>query len=183
MKKFALLISLTTLIFQSQAQVFIAKKCQIDFFSAAPLEDIKAINKYTTPLLNTLTGAIVFKVKISSFEFESALMQEHFNENYMESEKFPYSLFDGKIIGDIDYKKDGTYQVTANGKLTLHGVTKEVTVPGVITVKGNEIMINAKTPLTIKEYDIKVPSLYVKNIAETVDVTIDATLIPYIKKD
>ena len=109
-------------------------------------------------------------------------MEEHFNENYMESQKFPNAVFKGKITEKVDFTKDGETKVNVAGKLEIHGVTKEVTLPGTVTVKGNEIKVYAKFPIKVAEYDIKVPSLYVKNIAEVVDVTVNSVLEPFQKK-
>jgi polyisoprenoid-binding protein YceI len=108
-------------------------------------------------------------------------MQEHFNENYMESEKFPLSAFKGKINEVVDYTKDGVTKVTANGKLEMHGVTKEVSLIGTITVKENAVIIDARFQVKLEDYNIKVPSLYVKNIAETIDVTFNSSLLPFKK--
>jgi hypothetical protein len=164
------------------AQIFMAKNCEITFFSSSPIEDIQAINKATKPILNTSTGDIQVKIAMTAFVFEKPLMQEHFNENYAESEKFPYAVFKGKINEVIDYTKDGEYKATVTGKLNLHGIEKDATIDGTLTVKGQEIIITAKFNIHIADYGIKVPNLYVKNIAEDVEVKLNATLEPYKKK-
>ncbi len=154
----------------------------ISFFSKSPLEDIEATNKKVTVVMKTTTNDIQFAVPMISFKFAKPLMEEHFNENYVESDKFPTCTFKGKINETIDYTKDGEYKVTAKGSLELHGVTKEIEASGVLTIKGNEISVTSSFKIKVADYNIKVPSLYVQNIAEIVDVKVNATLEPFVKK-
>lgn len=170
--------------FFSNAQLYTAKpgSTNISFFSAAPLEDIEAVNKSAIIVLNAAQNDFQMKVRIETFTFKNALMKEHFNENYMESEKYPECVFRGKINETVDYTKDGETKVTVTGKMEMHGVTKDVTIPGTITKSGNDLKLNAKFKIKIAEYNIKVPSMYVKNIAEEVEVTFSTTLEEYKKK-
>ena len=154
----------------------------ISFFSKSPLEDIDATNKKVTVVLKTTTNEIQFGVPMVGFKFPKPLMEEHFNENYVESSKYPTCTFKGKINETIDFTKDGDYKVTAKGVLDLHGVQKEIEAPGTLTVKGKDILLNANFKIKIADYNIKVPSLYVQNIAEFVDVKVNATLEPFTKK-
>lgn len=155
----------------------------ISFFSKAPLEDIDATNKKATIVLKTTTNEIQFGVAMLSFKFPKPLMEEHFNENYVESEKYPTATFKGKISETIDYSKDGEYKVTVKGTMDMHGVAKEIEVPGTLSIKGTNIMINANFKIKVADYKIKVPSMYVQNIAEEVDVKVIGTLEPFaIKK-
>ena len=154
----------------------------ISFFSKSPLEDIDATNKKATVVIKTTTNDIQFGVPMLGFKFAKPLMEEHFNENYVESTKYPTCTFKGKIVETVDYTKEGEHKVTAKGILDLHGVQKEIEVPGTITVKGNEFLISANFKIKVAEYNIKVPSLYVQNIAEVVDVKVNAALEPFTKK-
>jgi len=163
------------------AQIFIAKTCEISFFSASPLENIEAVNKACKPIINTATNDIQMKIVVSAFQFDKPLMQEHFNENYMESEKFPNAVFKGKINEKIDWAKDGEYKVTVTGKLLVHGVEKDRTVDGTVKIRGQEITISSKFNIHIADHGIQVPSLYVQNIAEDVETKINAVLEPYKK--
>jgi YceI-like domain len=163
------------------AQLMKGDKSTVSFYSKTPLEDIDAKNTNIVSVMNTASKDIQIQVVAKGFVFKSALMQEHFNENYMESEKFPISTFKGKVNEIVDYTKDGVTKVSATGKLNMHGVTKEITITGTITVKGNTVTIDAKFPIKLEDYEIKVPSLYVKNIAETIDVTMNTTLLPFKK--
>lgn len=181
MKKLCILIALVTAGIPVFSQIYIAKTCEISFFSASPLEDIEAVNKACKPIINTATNDVQMKIAINAFQFQKALMQEHFNENYMESEKYPNAIFKGKINEAVDWTKDGEYKVTVTGKLNIHGVEKDRTLDGVVKIKGQEITIGSKFKIHIADHGIKVPSLYVQNIAEDVDVTLNATLEPYKK--
>lgn len=154
----------------------------ISFFSKSPLEDIDATNKKAAIVIKTTTNDIQFGVPMISFKFPKPLMEEHFNENYVESNKFPTCTFKGKISEAIDYTKDGEHKVTAKGTMNLHGVSKEIEVPGTLTIKGKEITIVSSFKIKVADYGIKVPSLYVQNIAEVVDVKVNAVLEPFEKK-
>ena len=181
MKKIFLIligIALSTSIY---SQIYMAKNCEISFFSHSPIMDIKAVNKAAKPLLNTTTGDVQIKITMTSFEFEKPLMQEHFNEEYVESEKFPYAIFKGKINEKVDFTKDGDTKVTVTGKFTIHGVEKERTIEGIVSIEGKEIIISTKFNIHVADYDIKVPSLYVTTIAEDVEVKLNATLDPFNK--
>ena len=181
MKK--IFFTLTAIVFSTTifAQIYMAKSCEVSFFSSSPLEDIEAINKAAKPLVNTGTNDVQIKLVNTAFIFEKPLMQEHFNENYMESEKYPSTIFKGKINEKIDWKKDGENKVTVTGKMLMHGVEKEITFDGLVTIKGEEIIMAAKFKVHVADYKIKVPSLYVQNIAEDVDVKINAILVQYKK--
>ena len=125
---------------------------------------------------------MVFKVPIGAFEFEKDLMKEHFNENYMETEKFPKGSFNGIINGDIDYSQDGTYPAKAVGKLVIHGVGKDRTMEGNVVVKDGTISLVSELMVKLADHDIAIPKVVVKNIAEEVLVKIKTDFIPYEKK-
>ena len=165
------------------AQIYMGKSNEISFFSDGPIEDISAVSKSAQVVMNTAKNDIAIKVTVKGFDFEKELMQEHFNEKYMESDKYPYATFTGKIKDTIDYKKDGTYKVTVVGKLNMHGVEKERTITGTITVKGGEIFIESKFVVALKDHKIEIPTLVAQNIAELVEVTIKSTLTEYIQKN
>lgn len=181
MKKIVMSLVAVALSSSMFAQIYMAKTCEIGFFSASPLENIEAVNKACKPIVNTATGDIQMKIVITAFQFDKPLMQEHFNENYLESEKFPNAIYKGKINEKIDWTKDGEYKVTVTGKLNMHGVEKDRNMDGTIQVKGGQLILASKFKIHIADYDIKVPSLYIQNIAEDVDVTFNATLEPYKK--
>ena len=165
--------------FTVQAQKYMTKNGNIKFYSETPIETIEATNNQVNAALDSQTGDLVFKVLIKSFQFEKALMQEHFNENYMESDKFPNSTFVGKVtnLSAIDFSKEGTYEATIEGDLTIHGVTKKISEKGTFTVKaGDKIHGISKFNVKPADYSIKIPGAVVKNIAETIEVTVDIEL-------
>lgn len=181
------ILFLSSLIFSIQicnAQIFKAKdgSTQISFFSTAPLEDISALNKGAIIVFNSASGDIQIRVNLINFKFKNGLMEEHFNENYMETEKFPNAVFKGKINEKLDLTKDGETIVTVTGKMEMHGVIREETYNGTVTKSGNDIIIKSKFKVKLVDYNILVPSLYVKNIAEIVDVDVQSTLEPFQKK-
>ena len=152
----------------------------ISFYSKAPLEDIEGKNKNVSSVLNIETGEVKFKVPIRQFRFQNATMQEHFNENYMESEKFPYADFSGRIMdfSNVDLKNDGTFNVTITGTMTIHGTTRTVTHKATFTRTGEKISGVGQFKIRVADYNIKVPSLVVKNIAEEVDVSVQMEYQP-----
>ncbi|MBI4946143.1 MAG: YceI family protein [Bacteroidetes bacterium] len=164
-----------------KAQIYLGKTCDISFFSSGPIEDISAINKTAKPIFNAATGEVAIKVTIKGFTFDKKLMEEHFNEKYMESDKYPYATFKGKVNEQIDYKKDGTYKATVTGKLDMHGVVQERTIEGTVTIKGGEISFESKFNVALKDHNITIPTLIAQNVAEIVQVTIKCTLTEYKK--
>lgn len=173
MKQFltSLLLIISTL---SQAQKFKSEKSMIIFFSDAAIEDIRAENTKSISEFNPSTGEIKFTIKIIQFEFEKDLMKEHFNEKYMETEKYREAMFKGNIV-DFALDKTGEQLVKAKGKLTIHGQTQEVELPGTMEVKEGKILARSKFMVKLKDYKIKVPQLLWQNIAEEVEVSIDFT--------
>jgi polyisoprenoid-binding protein YceI len=159
----------------SHAQKLVSKNSHIWFYSSTPLETIEAHNRQAVSILDPATGSLVFNLLIKSFEFKIALMQEHFNENYMESDKYPKSTFNGKIVNNsaVNYKADGVYQVQVSGDLTIHNVTRPITTNGTVEVKGNAV--NAKAVFKVKpsEYGISIPSVVENKIAKDVEITVE----------
>ncbi|MEO6904192.1 MAG: YceI family protein [Bacteroidia bacterium] len=163
------------------AQIYIGKTCVISFSAPTPVEDIAAINSITKPLLNISTGDLQMKIVMTAFIFEKPLMQEHFNENYVESEKFPNAFFKGKINEKIDFNTDGVYKVTATGKFTIHGVEQEKTIDGTITIMDKEIKLSSDFKITFADYKVDIPALYSGVIPPDAQVKINALLEPFKK--
>jgi len=182
MKKTFLSIAVIAITNLSQAQIYVGKTCVTHFFSKTAMKDIEAKSNVSKPVLDQASGSFQMRVQNTSFKFESSFMEEHFNENYMESEKYPFTTFKGKINEKVDYTKDGEYPVTCTGTMDMHGTTQQITTPGTISVKGKEITITSKFKVKPADYKIKVPSLYVKEIAEEIDVDITTVMEPYVKK-
>ncbi|MEM6770079.1 MAG: YceI family protein [Bacteroidota bacterium] len=154
----------------------ITKDGTTTFFSHSPIEDIEAINEKTTAAIDFGKGDVVVKMLIKHFTFENALMQEHFNENYMESEKFPAAIFKGKLAGEtVDLTKDGEYTVEITGNLTIRGINKPLTTEATLVVKGKQVSATTKFIARPADFDIKIPTVVVKNIAEEIEVTTELT--------
>jgi hypothetical protein len=179
MKKLTIIIAIVILTGTfANAQKYMTKAGTIKFSSETPMEKIEAVNHQANSALNFSTGDFVFKVLIRGFEFEKALMQEHFNENYMESEKFPNSTFSGKItnIKDVNLSKDGSYKVVIEGDLAMHGITKKVKVNGTLEVKGGQVTGKSTFNVVPSDYNITIPKAVIKNIAESIQVEVNVSL-------
>lgn len=165
--------------FQSISQTYITRNGEVRFFSEAPLENIEAINRQVSCALDIETGEIVFRVVIRSFVFEKALMQEHFNDNFMDSKKYPNATYEGKILNlnKINFKTDGVYDVISEGKLTIKDVTKDIVATGKITIKGESIIGTSQFKIRLSDYNVNLPSRFMRNIAEVVDVFVTVTLV------
>jgi polyisoprenoid-binding protein YceI len=153
---------------------------QISFFSMTPMENIDAVNNEVTSMINSETGEIVFAVLIKSFRFEKALMEEHFNENYMESGKYPKATFSGKIsnLNTIDFKKDGSYAATVEGELTMHGVKQKIPAIGTVTISKRKLLITSNITIKLSDYNIERPSLVSEKVSETIDIKINCQYEP-----
>jgi hypothetical protein len=162
----------------ADAQVYYTKTGTISFNSSSSVEKIEATNKGVGVKLNATTGDLDFVALNKSFVFAIQLMQEHFNENYMESDKFAKSTFKGKItnISAVNFAKDGTYNVNVEGNLSIHGVTKKVKVPGTVTIKGGKVNLNAKFVVTLADYGIKVPNEVKDKISKTSTIAVSCSL-------
>ena len=169
-----LILSLSTGTFLSAQKIYTARAGRISFFSSAPLEDIDAKNNAVQSQFSTATGQYNFDLNIKDFHFENDLMEEHFNESYLESDKFPKAYFRGFITNfkDINFSKDGIFNATVKGNLTLHGITKEVTQNGNFEIKGGKVTAKSKFNITIKDYNIG-GSVVGKMISPTVEVTVN----------
>jgi len=173
MKKIVLLITCITALTAGYSQnLYKAVDGNISMFSKTPMEDIYAVNKDVKALINTNTGEVAFIATNVGFHFEKYLMEEHFNENYMESDKYKVSVFKGKIVEQIDFTKNGKYNVAVKGFLNIHGVEKERDVLGIISVEDGKVNVLSEFIIKVKDHKIKIPKLVVKNIAETVKVTV-----------
>jgi len=177
MKKNSFLILLCLAALNTSAQKYVLEKSNVIFYSEAAIENITAKNSKASSVLNTQTSEVAFSIPIREFQFAKKLMQEHFNEKYMESEKFPKSTFSGKLIGFSSTEK-GVQQVKANGKLMIHGVTLTVKVPGTAELQSDRIILKSKFMVKLADYNIKIPQLMWQNIAEQVEVTVDFTYKP-----
>lgn len=159
---------------------FYTKNAKINFYSETPLEDIDAKNNSAVAVLDSKAGSLQFSLLIKGFEFRNEEMQEHFNDDYLESNKFPKSEFKGQIVNNaaVNYAKPGTYNVQVKGLLTIHGVTKEVQTNGIIKVDNDGLKANSTFNIAIADYGISISKLVSDKIAKTIKITVDAKLDP-----
>jgi hypothetical protein len=181
MKK--ILLGLTFFVFalNSQAQEkYFTKTGKINFKATAPSspEKIEGLNKSVTCVIDSKSGAIQFSALMKGFEFERALMQEHFNENYVESSKFPKAEFKGQISNnaDVNYTKDGNYAVKVLGKLTMHGEKKDVTADGKVIIKNGKVSVASSFVVLLADYKVVVPSLVADKVSKNATIVVDCNL-------
>lgn len=164
------------------ANTYVCTKGNIHFFSRSPLEDIEATSTLGVCVINTQTKKVYAKVAQTSFAFKDKLMQEHFNENYMESDKYPSAVLDMTIAEDIDYSKDSTYAITLTGSLDMHGVKNDREIKGALTIKnGVPVQATATFNVQLADHRIKIPKAVIMNIAEVIKVDVDFALEKYQK--
>jgi YceI-like domain len=158
----------------AQTKLF-TKTASISFFSKTNVENIKAINNKVLAVWEIATGKIEFSVLMKGFEFDKALMQEHFNESYVESDKYPKATFKGVIenASTIAFTTDKSYTVKVNGALTMHGVTKQISTPVAIKIKNAVVSASANFPILLADYNIKIPKLVADNINKAIDISIN----------
>lgn len=184
MKKLLLIGLMVITITAAQAQdKYYTRDGFISFFSHTDVEDIDAKNNKVASVLDMATGQLEFAVLMKAFEFKKALMQQHFNENYVESDKFPKAQFKGKIVdvSKVDLKKDGEYPVQIAGELTIRGITKPLQTNATLVVKNGLPQGLAEFKVKPADYDIQIPSLVRANIAEEILVKVDVPYQPLIK--
>jgi hypothetical protein len=159
----------------ANCQRYMDKAGHASFFSKAPLENIEAHNRQALSILDLKSGDIAVSVLMKSFQFEKALMQEHFNENYVESDKYPKASFKGKISGieKVDLSKDAVHTLDVSGEITIHGETKPVQTKAELTVSKGALSGKSNFTLPVKDFKIEIPKIVVNNIAETVDVKVE----------
>ena len=164
--------------FNASAQRYMTRNGNITFFSEAPLENIEAHNRQVNAAFDASNGDLAFKVLMRSFQFEKALMQEHFNENYVESHKYPNASFTGKVanLGEIDLNKNGIYSAIVTGKLSMRGIEREISETGTFEVKGDELIGKCIFSIRLSDYNIQIPRAVVNNISENIEIRVDVAM-------
>ncbi len=178
MRKEWVLCLLVLLVGEVHGQKYVVEKSSVSFFSKATIEDITAVNQNASSIFMVETGQVAFSMAIKDFRFDKSLMQEHFNEKYMESDKFPKATFQGTLTG-YDPRATGVQNTKASGKLTIHGVTKDIEAAGTIEIANSRIVLKSSFIVRLEDYAVARPQLLWKNIAEQVEVTLDFTYKPY----
>lgn len=183
MKKIIVLLALAAIAGQVNAQdKYFTKSGKVNFDATeknSP-ENIDAVNKSVTCVLDTKTGNFQFAVLMKGFEFDRALMMEHFNENYMESDKYPKAEFRGQVVNNNpgNYSKNGVYDVVVKGKMTMHGETRDIETKGKITVQNGSLLAVADFPVALADYKIAIPTLVADKVAKVANVKVDCTMTP-----
>jgi polyisoprenoid-binding protein YceI len=184
MKRIVILFTISFFFLAANGQKYMTKNGYIGFFSHSAMEDIKGDNNQVAGVLDISTGEMVFQVLIKSFHFEKALMEEHFNENYMESDKFPKSTFRGKItnLSAVDFTKQGKYDVTVEGDLNMHDVTNKISAKGTVEVVQGGVIAVSKFNIVPEDYKITIPGVVRDNIAKTLEVSVNMKYAPVEQK-
>ena len=173
-RKFLFLIFIVPLIAKD---IFYTRSGQVSFFSSTPIEDIKALNEQTTCVLNMETGDVSFRIPILGFSFKNGLMQEHFNENYLESDIYPDAGFKGVINNWNQITLNEEPQlISIEGVMTIHGVSKQIKETGKISFKNEKVNGTAMFRVIVADYDIQIPKIVRENIAKVVDVNVKLSL-------
>lgn len=159
---------------------YMTKTGKVTFFSATPIEDIEATTQQVAAVLNMGTGQLAFSLPMKSFVFKRTLMQEHFNENYVESDKFPRATFAGRFVGfePATLAAAGPHAAQVEGDLTLHGITRHILVPATLELKGGQLLALATFLVASADYGIEIPLLVRNNIAKTVSVRVTLACDP-----
>ncbi|HEY0246086.1 MAG TPA: YceI family protein [Mucilaginibacter sp.] len=175
MKHIAIILLAWMSINQASQGLYACKNAKISLYSSAPIEDISASTSSGASVYNAATGDLVFSVNITSFQFPKSLMQEHFNSDYLESEKYPKATFKGKIQEHIDVTKNGSFPVTAIGELDIHGIKQNRTIPGKITIDNGVITMTSEFMVKCADHHIEIPKIVFHNIAESIKMNVSAT--------
>jgi len=178
MKTMMITVLVVAATFSANGQKMMTREGYIKFFGSTPMENIDAVSKQASSVIDASNNDIVFQVLMNSFTFEKALMQEHFNENYVESEKYPKATFKGKIVGDVNYSKPGTYQAMVDGTMNMHGVDKPVKAPATIIVEKDGVKLSSEFAMAPEDYNIAIPGAVRDKIAKQMTVTVKAAYKP-----
>jgi len=159
--------------------LYLVSKGSVEFTSDAPLELIKASSTQVNGLLKISDRSFAFRIPMKSFEgFNSALQKTHFNENYIESAKYPNTTFEGKIIEEINFNSSGEFTVRGKGKFTCHGIEQERIIKCKLVSSSGKIRITSEFTVLLDDHNIKIPSVVSQKIAQEIKVIIDIELVP-----
>jgi polyisoprenoid-binding protein YceI len=175
MKKIiTLFIVIVGILTTGHAQLYSTRNAFVNFYSKAVMEDITADNNQVYSVIDAGKKNMAFSLLMKGFIFPKQLMQDHFNENYVESDKYPKAVFNGAYTGDVDLTKDGVYKIIVKGNLTLHNVTRPIELPATLEIKNGKLSGNAAFKIKPEDYNITIPSVVRDNIAKELTVTIKA---------
>lgn len=159
--------------------IFKTVQSNVKFSSEAPLEMIKAESTKMVGLIDSEKNNFAFQIAVISFQgFNSELQREHFNENYMESTKFPKLKFVGKILDEVDYNSDFDQQVTVDGTLTVHGVSKKRKFGAKLAKKQGKLFLSSDFDVLLADHNIKIPTIVNQKLAKVISVHVNAEMVP-----
>lgn len=165
---------------QLEAQtVYTSDSSSVSFFSHTPIEDVKAVNYASTAIIEMISRSVRIQVPVAAFQFENHLMQEHFNEGYLEPQKFPYATFRGKLSDSLDLSIDTVYSVEATGMLSVHGIDRVHTFSGTLVCQNSVAQLTSNFELVLADHEVKVPGAVFDNIAKLVKVDVYFRMHPY----
>ncbi|HTK19721.1 MAG TPA: YceI family protein [Mucilaginibacter sp.] len=179
MKYICFILFILLNITKTAQDLYTCKNAHITLFSKALIEDIKAETSAGVSVYNATTSELDFSVPISAFQFEKAFMQQHFNSDYMESDKYPRAIFKGKIQEHIDIAREGSYSVNVIGDLTVHGITQKRIIQGTVIIKNGVVSMASEFMVKCADHHIDIPQILFYHIAESIKVTVSATYNPY----
>jgi hypothetical protein len=179
MKKVFFILSMVATLAANAQDKYLTRNAKVHFdatTSTSP-EKIEGVNNQGISIFVAQSGQYEFSIQMQSFEFEKALMKDHFNENYVETSKFPKAVFKGTIqdVAKVNFAKDGKYPVKVKGNMTLHGETKEVTADGTLTISGGKVTASSTFKLLLSDYKVEIPKLVGDKVAKQATITVDAT--------
>ncbi|HNF72148.1 MAG TPA: YceI family protein [Chitinophagaceae bacterium] len=178
LKSVVLWLFLATPAVKAQNNRYFVTSSKVVFVSNAPLETIKAVSQELKGVIDVSTRSIAFSIANTTFEgFNSALQQDHFHENYVESERYPHCTFSGKIIDEVDFTRDGTYAIRVKGFLNVKGISQEKIIKGTITVKGEELLISCTFSVAVADHQIRIPRIVQQKIAPVIEISVTAKLV------
>ncbi len=183
MKRLLIAVVLLSVVYEdsifAQNNMFFTDNGRINFTSDAPLEVIKAESDKLAGIINLSNRTFSFSIPMNSFNgFNSSLQRTHFNENYIESEKYPNSTFNGKIIEEIDFSVPGEYKVRAKGKINIHGIEQDRIIRSTLSVRKKELFVKSEFTVLLDDHNIKIPTIVQQKLAEQISVVVEGTFIP-----
>jgi len=179
----AVVVLLSSLYTTAGAQKYITKTGKIEIFSETPLFTIDGVNKKVASILNAENGEVVASTLVRSFRFEEALVEEHFNENYLEPNLYPKAIFKGRILNfdEINLSEDGTYEITISGELTIHGQTRPITEEGELVITAGNITATTRFEVSLEDYKVEIERAYKNAIKDEILLKIYFNYQPYKK--
>lgn len=157
--------------------VYISRAAFVSFYSQAPIQDILASSVQAVSIINFRNDSIYFKIPIKTFQFERSLMQKHFNTEYLESDKYPFAEFKGKLLNFEWPAKDRVYNITVSGQMTIHGVSKIYEEQGTLELEGEKVKTSSSFSIRLADHAVRIPKLMFREITESVSVNVNANYI------